>query len=500
MIFNSIINNQKVDTKQFHEIRSVSNGELLGKVSTAGEKELDAAVNAARTALESGPWSNTTPHDRSVILGKVAATIAHNAPELARYEALTTGGTFARITSVDFPILIDIFTKMADAVMRYPFVNHLSHNPLLGITHATVVKEPVGVCGFITAWNFPILLFGWKLVSAIAAGCTMVVKPAPTTPLSTVRLAELLMDVLPAGVLNVICSDDNSLGQKMAEHPGIDKIAFTGSVATGKKVQKTAAETLKRTTLELGGKGAGIVCKNANLDIAIPGALFGVYFNSGQACESGTRLLVHESLYDDVVTRLVNLSKKVKVGDPMEPGVNMGPIGNKMQFDKIMNYIDIAKKEGATIACGGESLSIAGSEAGHFVGPTIITNVTNKMTVAREEIFGPVLCVIPFKDDAEAIAMANDSDFGLSAGVWNSDLLEAQNIALKLKAGTVFVNDWHMLRTDAPFGGFKQSGLGREIGEDSIAAYTESKTIHTLFENDPDKKLFWKSVIPSETL
>lgn len=343
------------------------------------------------------------------------------------------------------------------------------------------------MCGLITAWNFPILLFAFKVAPALAAGNTIVLKPSETTPTSSIRLAEILQEVLPKGVLNIVNGDGPVVGNAMSLHQDIDKISFTGSTRVGKMVQANCATTLKRCTLELGGKGPGIVMPDADLDITAQGALWGVYMNAGQACESGTRLLVHEDVYDELLEKLVARSAEVVVGNPADPATGVGPMSTQTHFHKVMGYIESGVAEGARLACGGNPTDVPGCEGGFFVEPTILADVSNSMKVAREEIFGPVLSVIKFSSLEEAIEIANDTEYGLSAGVWTTDLVQAQQIARELRAGSVWINDWHMMRTDAPFGGYKQSGYGREMGG-SIDSYVETKAVSMSFERAPHKK------------
>ena len=452
------------------------------------EADVDTAVAAAKAAFENPEWRKLTPADRADLLDQCAQVVMANIPELAVLESEASGGTLARIMGMDLMAVADVLMTVAEETRTYPFVENLKTRPVPEQTHTSVWKEPIGVCGLITAWNFPLLLFSWKLAPAIAAGNTIVVKPSELTPTSTVRLVELLNTVLPKGVLNVVVGDGAVVGERMSLHPDIGKISFTGSTRIGKHVQQNAAMSLKRVTLELGGKGPGIVLPDADLDLTAQGALWGVYMNAGQACESGTRLLVHEDIYDEMVEKLVDLSGKVILGNPLEPATGMGPMSTEAHFHKVMDYIQSARDEGARIVCGGERAEVPGCEGGFFVQPTVIADATNDMRAAREEIFGPVLSVIKYSTVEEALAIANDTDYGLSAGIWTRDLVLAQELARDLQAGSVWINDWHMMRTDAPFGGYKQSGYGREFGKYSIGAYVETKTVNTSFQRDPGAK------------
>lgn len=463
-------------------------GETIAEVAMGNAEDVDAAVAAAKAAFENPAWANTTPAERATLLEQCAQLVLANMPELAMLEASASGGTLTRILGMDLMAVADVFMTIAEEARRYPFVENLKTRPVPELTHTSVWQEPIGVCGLITAWNFPLLLFSWKVAPALAAGNTVVVKPSELTPTSTVRLVELMNTVLPKGVLNVVVGDGAVVGERMTLHPDIGKISFTGSTRIGKHVQQNAAQSLKRVTLELGGKGPGIVLPDADLDLAAQGALWGVYMNAGQACESGTRLLVHESVYDEMVAKLADLSGKVILGNPMDPATGMGPMSTPVHFERVMSYIQSARDEGARIVCGGERATVPGCEGGFFVQPTVIADATNEMKVAREEIFGPVLTVIKYRTEDEALALANDSEYGLSAGLWTRDLVRAQELARSLKAGSVWINDWHMMRTDAPFGGYKQSGYGREFGKYSIGAYVETKTVNTSFQRDPAAK------------
>jgi aldehyde dehydrogenase (NAD+) len=426
--------------------------------------------------------------ERSKLLYKLAQLIGANATELAELEVASSGGTISRVMGLDIPLAMDLLMTLAEEIKQFPFVETLSPKPLPEPVHTQVWREPIGVCGLIIPWNFPLLLLLFKLAPALATGNTVVVKPSELTPTSTLRLAEIFSAVLPAGVFNVVNGMGPEVGEAMSLHPDIDKISFTGSGAIGRRVQKNAADSLKRVTLELGGKGPAIVLPDADLERVAYGSLYGVLLNAGQACESGTRLLVHESIYEPLVDKLVELSAKVPLGNPADPATGMGPMSSHTHGGKVLEYIESARKVGARIACGGSRVTVPGCEGGFFVEPTVIADVSNDMKVAREEIFGPVISVIKYQTVEEAIALANDSDYGLSAGVWTEDVVGAQDVARALRAGSVWINDWHMIRADAPFGGYKQSGYGREMGRYSLGSYLETKAVSTAFERDSGKK------------
>jgi len=461
---------------------------VIAEAAEGTAEDVDVAVAAAREAFQSDAWRQMPADERSKLLYAIANTVMANAQELAQLEVAASGGTITRVMGMDIPAVVDLFMLLAEEVKHFPFVENLPARPLPEPVHTQVWRQPIGVCGLITAWNVPLLLFAFKVAPALAAGNTVVLKPSELTPTSALRLAELLSEILPKGVLNVVNGYGEVVGDAMCRHPGIDKISFTGSTRVGKQVQVAAAQTMKRISVELGGKGPGIVLPDADLEQVAYGALWGVYLNGGQACESGTRLLVHQSIHDELVAKLAEISNRIVVGDPADPAVGMGPMSSVAHGEKVLEYVRSALEEGARIACGGGRAVVPGCEDGFFVEPTVLADVDNTMKVAREEIFGPVLSVISFESEEEAIAIANDTDYGLSAGIWTSDVIKAQQMAQQLQAGSIWINDWHMIRTDAPFGGFKQSGLGRELGKDCLHHYVEVKSVSTAFERDAGKK------------
>ncbi|MEJ2532425.1 MAG: aldehyde dehydrogenase family protein [Halioglobus sp.] len=485
-----IINGERCEPHSgtYADVINPATGDVVGRAAMGDASDVDAAVAAARAAFNNRAWRNMPPQERSKVLYQCAQLVMANAQELIELEVSCSGATINRASNLDIPAVADLWMNLAEAVKTYPFVEPQSPRPLPEQWHSQVWREPIGVCGLITAWNFPLLLFSWKVGPALAAGNTIVIKPAETTPTSSMRLVEILQEVLPPGVLNVVNGDGPVVGEAMSLHPDIDKISFTGSTRIGRVVQTNCATTMKRCTLELGGKGPGIVMPDADLDMVAQGALWGVYMNAGQACESGTRLLVHEDVYDELLQKLADRSAGVVVGNPADPATGMGPMSTETHFHKVMGYIESGIAEGARLVCGGRPAEVPGCEGGFFIQPTVLADVTNDMKVAREEIFGPVLSVIKFSSVEEAIDLANDTDYGLSAGIWSGDLVQAQQIARELRAGSVWVNDWHMMRTDAPFGGYKQSGYGRELGRYSIDSYVETKAVSMSFERLPQKK------------
>ncbi|SDW65066.1 aldehyde dehydrogenase (acceptor) [Alicyclobacillus hesperidum] len=477
------------------DVVNPATGRVVARVAKAGHTDVDAAVQAARKLFDSGRWAKQTPEARAAILMLFAQKIMENAKELIYLEAISSGGTVRRIGSSDILQITDLIQQTAKFIQEYKYVEYLPIPPFPGPANGQVWREPYGVCAAVTPWNFPMILAMWKVIPALAMGNTIVVKPASNTPLSTLKLAELAVQAgIPAGAFNVIAGPGASIGEALVTHPQVDKVAFTGSTEVGRRIMQLASTSVKKVSLELGGKSPSIVLPDADLDIAIPGALFGVFMHSGQICESGTRLLVHESIYDEVIERLVAKTKEIKIGDPLNDQTGMGPVVSKQQFDTVMRYIQIGQQEGARLVCGGKPATVEGYENGYFIEPTIFADVTNDMRIAQEEIFGPVLSVIKYSQLDEAIRLANDTIYGLAAGIWTRDINEAYRIAHELKAGTVWINDWHMLRADAPFGGYKQSGFGRELGRHALDEYTQVKHVHASLVPEPEKRP-WLSML-----
>lgn len=461
------------------DVINPATGSVVAKVAKGTKQDVEKAVEVADKAFKNEEWREMLPKDRAVILNKIAQNIEKHSQELVYLEALTSGGTLRRVGGSDIMMIIDMFQQMAKFVEQYPFSETLPTPQFPGPAHNFVWREPLGVCAAITPWNMPMLIATWKIAPALATGNTIVLKPASNTPVTTLKLAEIISEVVPPGVINVVPGPGAEVGETLATHPKVEKIGFTGSTEVGRRIMTMAAGTIKNITLELGGKSPNILLEDADLDIAIPGSLLGVFLHSGQLCESGTRLFVPSSIYEDVLERLVTLTKTLKIGSQLDTSTSIGPVISQAQKDTILSYVETGKAEGARLVCGGNEVVMEGHENGFFIEPTIFADVTNDMKIAQEEIFGPVLAVIPYDSVDEAIEMANDSIYGLASGVWTKDVNKAYDIARKLKAGVVWINDWHLLRNDAPFGGYKQSGIGREMGMHSLDAYTQLKHVHT---------------------
>lgn len=489
--YSMYIDGRWCDTSRTLEVRHPATGELVATVAQGDVTTADEAVAAAKSAHESGIWRMTAPSERARILDAIADNLAARSDELTALQVYENGATVRAAGAFLVGYSIAHLKYFASQARSYAFeeTGPLIEEPTLAA--GVLRREPVGVCSGIVPWNFPLLLAVWKLGPALAAGNTIVLKPDDQTPLTLLELARAADEVgLPAGVLNVVTGPGPVVGARLAEHPDVRKVAFTGSTEVGKGVMRAAADNLKKVTLELGGKGANIVCDDADLDLAVDGTLFGFLLMSGQACESGTRLLLHNSIHDEFVRRLVARASTLVVGDPMDPATDVGPLISAVQKARVEKYIALGQEAGCKIAFQGVTPTAPRLADGHWVAPTILTGATNDMRVAREEIFGPVLVVIKYADDAEAVAIANDSDYGLSAGVWSTDTQRALAIARQLESGTVWINDWHMVNAAYPFGGVKQSGLGRELGPHALDEYTEQKFVHVDMGTERSKRAY----------
>jgi len=444
--------------------------EVIAQVAEGEAADIDLAVKAARKAFERGPWSKMDARDRGRLMFKLADLIEEHIDDLARLETLDNGKPINESRNGDLPLVIDCLRYYAGWADKI----HGQTIPVRGNYFCYSRREPVGVVGQIIPWNFPMLMVAWKWGPALAAGCTVVLKPAEQTPLTALRMGELALEAgYPAGVINIVPGFGETAGAPLVAHKGVDKIAFTGETTTGKLIMKSAADTLKRVTLELGGKSPNIVFADADLDAAVDGAMLGLFLNQGQCCCAGSRLLVQEPVYDKILERLAERSKKRKLGDPFDTATEQGPQIDEGQFKKILSYIEKGKAQGARCVTGGERFG----NKGYFIKPTVFADVKDSMAIATDEIFGPVMQVLKFKDIEDVIERANSTDYGLAAAVWTRDIGKAHTIANRVRAGTVWVNCYDVFDAAAPFGGFKNSGLGRELGEKSLDNYTEHKTV-----------------------
>ncbi len=471
---NLLINNEwrAAASGKTMEVVNPATEEVIARVASADSADLHDAVAAARAALH-GPWAQLSARERGRLVRRLGERLLERADEVARLETLHNGKPITESRNIEIPAAAECFEYFggwSDKVMGETIPvkgNHLTYT----------LREPIGVVAAIVPWNFPLLLAAWKVAPALACGNTVILKPASQTPLTALALGEIAIEVgLPPGVLNVLTGPGSQLGQSIVEHPGIDKIAFTGDTSTGKGIMRSAAETLKQITLELGGKSPNIVLADADLDAAIRGVTIGIFYGKGEVCAAGSRLLVDRSIKSEFVDKLAARARKMTAGDPMDPRTRFGALSSRKQLDTVLRYIDSGKQEGATLVAGGARTDI-GTGKGYFVEPTVFADVRPEMTIAREEIFGPVLASIEFADIDEAIARANDTPYGLAAGIWTRDIKKAHYIARKLQAGTVWINTYNVYDTAAPFGGYKHSGFGREMSAHALEHYTQIKSV-----------------------
>ena len=486
-----------VDSESTQTFESINpyDGTVVARVARGNAEDIRKAVDAARTAFDSGPWPKMSGSERGALIKAVSDGINARMNELVALEVDDSGSTVRKAKE-------DVYLSARSMKYFSRLAEMNSTEPLEGLgkpgfSQNLLVRESIGVVGAIIPWNFPLKMAVWKLGPALAAGNTVVLKPSELTPMTALELARIMNESgIPKGVVNIVPGFGSEAGEELVRNPHVDKISFTGSTAIGKRVMNLCAENLKNITLECGGKSANIVLDDADLDLAVDGAMYAIFYHQGQCCEAGTRLLLPRSLAPVFLEKLIAKTKRLKVGDPKDPATDLGPLVSKKQQERVLGYIEQGKEQKAVLAIGGGVPKDPALQKGFFVEPTIFTNVSNSMTIAREEIFGPVLSVIEYNSDDEAVAIANDSMYGLGGGVWSKNPERAMGIAKRLKAGTIWINEWHLISEKAPFGGYKQSGIGREFGVEGLKEYMEAKHIHVDELGSREKKPWYDTVVP----
>lgn len=477
------------ETEETRPTFNPANREPVALVPVGTVNDAKQAVEAARRSFDSEVWSGMPVKDRARRLMKVVDKLGQRQSEIALLESMDSGATFRKASLMDLPIGTEHFRLLIELGERFSSYEPLPWVDMPHVTWNFAHREPIGVCASIIPWNFPFMMAVWKVAPALIMGNSIVLKPASDTPLSALELSKIIAECdIPPGVFNIITGPGSVIGEELCTNPMVDKVALTGSTETGRHVMKLAADTIKRVSLELGGKSPSLILEDANLDVAVDAALFGTFFHAGQVCESGTRCFVPNSLYDEFMERALERITHIKLGDPLDPETTMGPVISETQMNTVLNYIEIGKKEGAKLTVGGKRP--VSPNTGYYVEPTIFEEVSNTMRIAREEIFGPVLSVIRYNAIGEAIDMANDSIYGLGGAVFSRDIPWAIEVAKRLRTGTIWINDYHLLNALAPFGGYKQSGLGRELGPHGLLEYTQVKHIHVDLATGRSKK-FW---------
>jgi aldehyde dehydrogenase (NAD+) len=482
-MYHLIINGERVESSSGETFTTYNpaTGEPVAKVAKGTKEDAERAVQAARQAFDYGKWRHFPVNKRARILNKIASIMRSRFNELVELEILDTGKA---LTAAQGQVMqaIEDFEFYAGAIVSH----RGTVNNMPGAFHNFTEKEPVGVCAQIIPWNYPLMMAAWKIAPAIAAGCSVVVKPASLTPLTCIVLAEICREAgVPEGVVNVVTGLGSEVGNYLVEHLLVDKVAFTGSTPVGKNIMEKASKTLKRVTLELGGKSPNIIFEDADLDAAVNGSLFGIFYNTGQSCEARSRLYVHENIYDQFMEKFVEKTKKLKLGNPFDQGTHVGAVISREQLEVIDGYVQSAVQEGATIVTGGKEAKVEGYENGYWYEPTIITDVHHGMKVVKEEIFGPVVVVMKFSDEKEAIKLANDSEYGLGSAIWTKDHARALRVAKQIQAGIVMINSPFSAFPGTPFGGYKQSGFGRELCVETLDLYTETKSILSYYGSRP---------------
>jgi acyl-CoA reductase-like NAD-dependent aldehyde dehydrogenase len=478
------------------ETTNPSDGSVVGRVAKGGKDDMRRGIEAARRTFDSGTWADMPQEERSRRMLKAWEALTAALPTLSQIEAEDAGHTLRMANLFSIALGVEHWRILAQLAATMPEYEPVPWNDFPAVQWGIVRREPYGVTAAITPWNFPFILMMWKAAPSLATGNSIVIKPATYTPMSTLEFARILQetDLFPPGVINVVPGAGAAAGEELAANPMVDKVAFTGSTEVGRRIMQLASSTVKKVTLELGGKSANILLDDADLDIAIPGSLWATFLHSGQICHSGTRLFVPASIHDEVIARLVEMAEGLKIGSAMDFETDMGPLVHRSQYETVERYVQSGIEEGAKLVTGGERALVPGHDGGYYYKPTIFTDVRNDMRIAKEEIFGPVLSVIKYESVEDAIAMANDSIYGLGGGVWSRDIPRALNVAKRIRTGTVWINDYHLLNAYAPFGGYKQSGVGRELGTWGLREYQQTKYIHVDQVPTKDQK-FWLQIL-----
>jgi len=476
-----------------------ANEEIIAEISEAGKKDVDEAVGAARKAFDKGEWSRMHPRERASFFFELEKHVAANSSELSEIETQDTGMVI-RISSGMVVPMVGLFCQRYAEMAEYlAEPKSMAQSTFPALCWDYTVREPIGVVGCIVPWNFPLFLATWKIIPAMVAGNTVVLKPSSWAPLSLLELTKLIDSLgLPEGVFNLVTGPGSEAGDALVEHPLVDKISMTGSTEVGKEVMGKAARDLKRVTLELGGKNPAIVLEDVDLEMAVDGVLFGGLVHQGQVCMSGSRVYIPRKIYKEFVGLIVERATTLVLGDPMDGDSDMGPLISRRQWERVMGYIEKGRNEGANLLLGGNVPNGRQFEKGFWLEPTLFGDASHEMVISREEIFGPVLAMIPYDSEKEAVLMANDTPYGLTAGIWGADIDHANKIAQDLRAGTVFINDWHTLNPNFPFGGYKQSGIGRESGLEGLYEFTEIKTVHINIKRTREES-FWFQMLLGNT-